>query len=291
MYKCALFCLFFIMTKTVLLSQSLDIISFRYSAYPIANIQEAGDSVEIGIQEIEAGINLPFRIGTKMALIAGIYYAEVISSSNRAELNNDLHFLALNILGSYSFSDQTSLQFLLYPALSSTLTEPIDSDDFQIFGGAVLSRKVNEKITLGVGAVYTPRLGRPLVLPVIRFNYFNDNFSLQTNIPQFIQAQWNTSGRVIYGMKMALSGSQFQLPDNASIQNNDVEALNFSRVQLGPELEINLKNNIYFTLFGGVVANRTFNFSSDGGSVLQNSIANTGFISANFSFKIKPNSK
>lgn len=263
----------------------------RYSFYPESKVDDAGDSINIGFQEIEAGITVPVRISDKLAVLTGIYYAELTTSSNIDEFSNDLHFISLNFTWAYLISEKNSLIFLFYPSVSSSLEDPINGDDFLIFWGAIFSRKVSEQFNYGIGAVYTPRLGRPMVLPIVRLNVLKENFYFEFNFPQLIQAKWNTSGTFSYGIKMALDGSQFSLADDAILRNSEVNALNFSRTILGPEVDINIINNLYFTIHGGFVTNRRFNFISDNGPEQDINVGDTGFVSATLSLKINPNSK
>jgi len=107
---------------------------------------------------------------------------------------------------------------------------------------------------------------------------------LDVNLPFLISTRWNYKNAFSYGLKLSVNGSQYNFEDE-SFNGNEVDVANFSRLRFGPEIQYRVKGPIVLTLFGGVAANRTYEFELNNADDLDFSLDNGPFISLRLSLK------
>ncbi len=268
-----------------IVAQDFELFGLEYSYFPDAAVRNSSDSVNINFNDFELSALAPIKASEQLYFLVGGNYRFIDPKSSETQIEPNLHFIALRLSTVINFSRDNSLMVTFNPAISSTLNSSLTRDDFLFLGNIIYRKKVSEVFSYAVGAAYTSRFGRPLALPIGALFYRGNKFSLNATLPIEIQATWNPNKQFTYGLKASVNGSQYNLPDGTIIGGVEMNVLNFSGLQVGPEIGIRIKGPLHLTLFGGLITGRTFYFVATNETDQDSRINNGGFISARISIK------
>jgi hypothetical protein len=264
-------------------AQTPELLRVKYGYLPDASIIESNDSVQVGFSELEASILAPIKLSDKLMLLAGGTYVMVFPQSTINELETKLYFIALRLTTIYNFDNKNRLVGTVTPAISSTLQDEITSDDFLTQASLAYFREVSEQLNYGIGLIYTSRFGYPRVLPLLALNYKREEVKYEITLPVLLQATWAYNKGLSYSLKLSVGGSQYNAAQGAQFNGIPVDAVNFSRILIGPEIGIRLKRQLYLTVFGGISVRRLFELNSDSGPTQDLGVNNGAFISTKIS--------
>jgi hypothetical protein len=268
-------------------SQSPEILRIQYAYLPNSNVLESNDSINVQISEFTTSFYYPFKPGNQWTTLVGGVFSIVFPNSEANELNSRLYFIGLQGIITYEFKHNNQLVGIIIPAISSTLQDIISMDDFLTQASLGYFKEVNDKFTFGVGCVYTSSFGFPQLLPLISLVYQPNSTRYELTFPSYIQVTWNFDQRFSYALKASVNGSQFNASKGAEFNNIQVDAVNFSRILIGPEVNFRLKNQLYLSLYGGLAARRIFDLNSETGMNQDLGLQNMAFLSTKISIKPK----
>ena len=280
--------MFFMSILSVFLSkgfwQDLELLGLEYARYPDASIEES-DSVEVNFTEIEIAAMFPAVRKDQFSLLAGGTYRHITPESTEREFESDLFFLSLRLVGVIKLTDKESLILNAAPAISTTDDSGrFKGENFLMQGGALYQKKVSERFSYTLGILSTSRFGSPLVLPSIGISHLGEKMRLDVNLPLLIRTMWNYKNPFSYGLKLSVNGSQYNF-DNQNIGTNEVDLARLSRNRIGPEIQYRIKGPLVFTLFGGIAANRTYEFELTGSDDVDFTLENGPFIAVRLALK------
>jgi hypothetical protein len=167
------------------------------------------------------------------------------------------------------------------------LQDKLTTEDFLTQASLGYYREVSERFNYGIGIIYTSRFGYPLLLPLIALNHKREKVKYDITLPVLLKATWAYDKNLSFALKFSVNGSQFNTAQNAEFNNIPVDAVNFSRILIGPELGIRLKKQLFLTFYGGISVRRLFELNSDSGPTQDLGLNDGAFVSAKIS--IKPN--
>lgn len=272
---------------TTVSAQSPELFSFQYHFFPEEPVTESNDSIAIGISEIETSIRLPIKLSKKLSLLTGGTFGMIFSRSSQDELETELYFIALETYAIFTLKKNHRLVGVLVPAISSTLQDKLSTEDLLTQASLSYFRDVNNRLNFGVGGLYTSRFGRPQFLPLLAFNYYGANVKYNLTLPLTLQVTWAYEKRLSYGLVISVNGSQYNTSQATRFFTSTIDAIDFSRVLIGPELGIRLKGPLHLTLSGGICTRRVLQLNARGGQDQDLSLDAGAFLTAKFS--LKPN--
>lgn len=250
---------------TLMQAQDIKLLELTYNHYPGAKVKETPNGAEVTYKEFGISMKLPIVVNDqKTILLNALGYSFVNPEATNlvgAAREDRLHFISYSLSLIQVLSEKVKVIVTAKPAISSDLEESISTDDFLFLGSAMINKRVSKSFSWGLGLAYTTRFGKPLALPIVEIRHKKGNFKFVARIPSKIEALWSTkSGKVSYGVKAAVNGSQFNL---SSSRNNPAGNIRFSRINLGPMVNYQLKGPVFFTAFSGISVNRKYEIESD----------------------------
>ncbi len=264
-----LFFVLFIIINTPLLAQDFELMRVETSFYPKQSIEDSNTNGEIGFLEWSGQFAIPqrFNKNKKTLLIHKFAYSnlkvDVNTSTNMGLLENDKHYHTVSYnLGLIRIINlKWRILMNVNPIIASDLQKNINHDDFLFQGSALALYSKNKNVTYGLGAVYTNRFGRPLVIPMAMYNYKSLKMKLDIVLPNKLSIMFNTLNRTFfYGFKAQLNGGLFNNTSDLNIINTAIDEAGYSRLNIGPALSIKLKNNLKIHLTGGMAVGRRMEF-------------------------------
>ncbi len=269
-------------------SQDIELFGVEYARYPSAKVTTV-DSLEASFTEYVVTALIPAVKKERFNLLLGGTYRLVTPDGDDRPSDANLFFLAANIFGAYSLSDNKQLVLVALPAASTTTdSRGITSDNFLMQGALLYRKEVSERFSYTLGVLSTTRFGSPLVMPSVGLLHKGEKMKLDVNLPFLIQSIWNYQNTFSYGLKLSVNGSQYNF-DEESFNGDQVDVANFSRLRIGPELQYRIKGPLVFTVYGGITVNRTYEFELIGADDVDFSLENGPFVS--FRLSIKPQLK
>lgn len=268
--------------------QDIELLGVEYSRYPSAAVTSS-DSLEANFTEYEVRLQFPAIKKEKFSLLIGGTYRLVTPDSDAGTFESNLYFLSTNFVGAYSLSDNQQLIIGVVPAISTTTNaRGFTSDNYLMQGALLYRKKVSERFSYSFGVLSTSRFGAPIILPSLGMSHEGEKMKLDINLPLLIQSMWNYQNAFSYGLKLSVNGSQYNFEEE-SFNGSEVNLARFSRVRLGPQLQCVIKGPLVFTLYGGIAANRTYEFELNGADDLDFSLDNGPFVS--FRLSLNPQLK
>lgn len=269
-------------------AQDLEILKVQYSYLPNGQIADSTIADEkIDFSEYTISVLLPAIMGDKFHLLAGGTFNLAFPQSANNEANTKLYFMGLRFIGAYDLNEKNRLIATWVPSISSTLEDDLSGDDFLTQASISYSRLATDSLRYGFGVMYTSRFGFPQALPLLTCSYLRAKVRYDIRLPISIRATWDYDAKFSYGLKLSVNGSQFNASQGAIYEGVPIDAVNFSRILLGPEFGIRLKEKLYLTLFAGVSLRRIFELKSENDLDQNLSLDNGLFFSAKIS--LKPN--
>lgn len=246
-------------------AQDLKLLEITSNYYPGAKVKDSPGAAEATYKEFGIGLKLPVVVKKQKTILLNAFNYSYVNPEFTNSLGSGregkLHFVSYSLSLIQILNEKLKLIVSAMPAISSDLEVSISSDDFLFLGSAFLSKRVSDNFSWGLGLAYTTRFGEPLVLPMVEIKHENERFKFAARIPSKIEALWSSkSGKVSYGVKAAVNGSQFNLTSDSS---NPVGNIRFSRINLGPVVNYQIKGPVYFTAFTGISMNRKYEIKSD----------------------------
>ncbi len=276
--------------------QELKLAGADYSQYSASALN---DFPETDIDYLETGgfLNIPVvSKDTRDIFLNMLRYKRLDAGLNNSVLydaervEQRYHVASYTLNWIHRFNKKWLLITSVNPILSSDLEEKISTDDVLVLGALMLRRTANPVWKWGIGISYNTGFGRPLLMPVAELSYRKLPFSFNALVPVSVTALYHRpSDRLRMGMQAALDGSYFNLgvPDVIPGQTNPVDKVEYSRINMGPVVDIRVVGNLRVELAGGISTNRLLRFVNTD-ETLADLTANTGpFFRAAISYVIK----
>lgn len=268
-------------------AQNLEIFRLEYSYLPNGQISDGNLNSSVDFSEFEVSFLMPLKHSDTWTFLAGGTYSMAFPQSANNQSDTKLYFIALQGSAIYDFDDKNRIAGFIIPSISSTLEDALSSDDFLTQASIVYLRKASETLRYGLGVMYTSRFGFPQVLPLVTLNHIREKVRYDLSLPLSAQATWAYDSKLSYGLKFNANGSQFNSPQGSEYNGMPVDAVNFSRILIGPELGLRLRGQLYITLYAGISTRRLFELNSDDSPTQDLSLNNGVFISGKISIKPK----
>ncbi len=197
---------------------------------------------------------------------AGVFFSRTISS--KSSIKNTLSYTNLNlsydkdsfksidqlrqIQDKFEFSHEilnaVKLIFSLTP--TANFQHNLDFSDLSLLGSFEISRQLNSKTTLNIGASRTAIFGNPKFLPVASLNYkINENANLLVGFPDS-KISYSNNIRNKFSLNNSFNGNFYNLDVQNNINNNAVKAV-LSQMTTSFEYERNVEKNWFLNFKAG----------------------------------------
>jgi hypothetical protein len=138
------------------------------------------------------------------------------------------------------------------------------ADSFRLEGGFLVTRLINENLTVGLGIGRGTNFGRDLIVPVVQFLYFaTDKIVLRGLLPVSASAWYVPSQHWEFGLLYRLQGSMYHLGETNIV---DAERLGFATAHVGLGTKYNLTGNYFLTAEAGYAAQRRYEWDDQRGT-------------------------
>lgn len=274
-------------------SQKLDIVKIEYSFFPGAKFKTPPvpslNDVEIQINEFNLMVNYPvviseqktFLINTISFGMLNFSFDNVPSSFNYLG-SEKLYSLSYSLTLLHNFDKKWLFNLSLKPTLASDF-ENIDSHHYKFQAACIVNYNFTENFQGGVGAAYNTDFGKPMVLPLLKFNYANGkDFFINIILPKFIDITYSLNNNFEVGLLGKVQGNQYRIGKDSSPAKGN--SLKYSAISTGPFIKAKVSNKLNLLVHSGLVLNRIYeSFDPDNNELRNADLDQSLFVSGGIS--------
>ena len=138
-------------------------------------------------------------------------------------------------------------------------------DDFRLEGGVVLTKFVNENLTMGFGVGRGSNFGRDLIVPLFQFVYFvNEKIIARGLLPIRASLWYIPTQNLELGVIYRLQGSLYNIEGQTNI--TDAQQVGFAAAHVGLGARYKLFGTNFLSIETGVTALRRYLWTNDTGT-------------------------
>jgi hypothetical protein len=289
-----------ILTTNGLFAQNFQLAGIGYSNFAKTEIQDSPSNQEVQFQELSVFAKLPIKFkNKKTVLLNNLSYGLVQATTYNSplfvatETQKNLHSFSLSMTLVQKLGKKWSIIAALTPTLASDFEEKLSDDDLLLQGTLLASKKLNDKWTLGGGAIYTTQLGDPRFLPAVQLRYLHNKHFIKVLLPSFVNYLYTIDNNEKWrlGFRLATNGGNFNIsnPSFTEIIPNSINKTQYSRVNMGAVINFQLTKTILLEAQGGISAARKYKFEDASKRIFNYNSEKGGFF--NFSIILTPSSK
>lgn len=270
-------------------SQDFKLAGLHYANYPKSEINNGSGGEKTSFNEFGFFVNVPKTFkNDSTILINGLGYASVNATmynfsglpSNEEDKKLQTFYYQVSLL--HKWNDKWSFVASLKPTIASDFEQSLSIDDFVLQASVLVSKKMNDKMKLGVGVLNSTRWGSPLVLPALSFHYKHKKHQLNALLPVNLKYTYSflPKNNLILGMKYARNGADFNVYSSTTA---NVNKINYSRANIGFLATYKPRKFMRFELHTGISTGRTYNLIDDNLNVTDFSSKAEPFVTIGFS--------
>ncbi|WP_138485098.1 DUF6268 family outer membrane beta-barrel protein [Dyadobacter bucti] len=265
-------------------AQDFKLAGVEYFTYPKVQAKDVGNQHQASFQEFGAYVFYPRKLKNDQTIIMnGIQYGFVQATSYNKKLSSqntqDFHKIAYTFILIHKFNEQWTLSGRLSPTLASDFKDNLSGHDFILQGSIIASKRFNERVIAGAGLVYTTRLGKPMFLPGLQYQYKKCKHNLNVFIPAFFNYtyQVDSKEKLKVGFRIGLNGANFNASVNNYSKPAELDRLNYARANIGPVISYQLTRMIQIEAFGGISTMRMYQFEDTDKNIYKYNSKSGGF--------------
>jgi hypothetical protein len=294
--------LFFVLLLTVnrLFAQNFQLAGIGYSNFAKTKIKDSPTNQEVKFQEFSFFAKLPIKFKNQKTVLMNTLRYGLIQPTTynsplfvNAENQRNLHSISLSVTLIQKLSEKWALIAGFTPTLASDFGETLSGDDFLFQGFLLASTKLNDKWTLGGGLIYTTQLGNPQFLPAAQLRYLHNKHYINMLLPSFVSYLYKVGnqGKLSIGFRLATNGGNFNVnnQDFTRVIPNSINKTLYSRVNMGPVINVQLTKTILLEAYGGISAARKYKFEDASKVFFNYNSENSAFF--NFGIMLTPPTK
>jgi len=240
------------------LSDALAQTSFEY--FPRADNDDTGQSLRVSVFRAAAGVPIP--VAKRTTLIAGASYEmlDVHPSDGDAF---QLHAPKATVGVIQGLSERFGLMAFGDVGFASDFSDDLSSEDALLSLTGIGTYKLNESLTVGVGAVYDRRTGKLAPLPAMLLSWrISERARVRGFVPSHVVAEYRATEWLDVGVRGAFDGNRFHL--GAEKFGSPNLELAYSNLELGPKLTFSASDWVHLDVYAaGAVYRRYELFQND----------------------------
>lgn len=279
---------------TINFSQNVDIFGISYAYNPKVGLMNppvsALENTDLDVSELKFNFLLPTPLKNgSTTIINGLEWHFVNAFFDQLpddySFEANLHSFQYKFGINQQFNEKWGVRFLVQPTLASNFKNGISGDDFYLQGSLVVHHAINNGLRIGAGAAYTNGFGEPKMVPVLNVKYKTEKFDLDILAPVKMSAKYY-AGNLLVGLKAEVDGNQYhlQFSDEANPKTDNLDAVKFSRYNVGPVVGWTIEGQGRVELSAGVSLNRIFKVVDVNDAELDYDLNNGFFVKTGFYF-------
>ena len=277
-------------------AQELKLAGIEFAGYPKSGLLEYPGTT-IDYTEFGAFITIPLvSKDTANILVNEIRYRQLNTGLNNSDLyvadrvKQKYYQISWAFNWIHTFNKKWLLLTSATPTLASDLERNLGWDDFLVQAAVLLRRTSHPHWKYGFGVSYNTGFGRPLLMPIAELSYRKLPWSFSALLPASVKAMYQRpkdNWRV--GASIALDGSYFKLDIGDELPGNTVPIAHaqYTRVNIGPVIDIRIRGPIRLELTGGIATNRVLSFVNSDATVADLKATTGPFGKATLAYVIK----
>jgi len=251
-------------------------VSFTFSSeyFPDSFITNPDVTSQPGIDELKISVT-SFKVGAGYetdfnngltSLTSNFEYSQLrlgYTNWNFGDSRVDTaHEIAYSGTLMHKHSDLWSTMVIATPSLASDFEDDLSIDDVMFEAAVIGIYKYSERLDLGFGGGYNPRLGQYYPMPVIGIRWNNgSNMKVEAILPMVFSFAYRPHPIVDVGLRASLDGGQYHgSPDKFSV---DKPYLRYSVAKVGPTVLFRILPFLQLGIEGGYTFHRRFEFYDD----------------------------
>lgn len=277
-------------------AQELKLAGAEFAAYTKSDLlQYTGTSVDY--YEVGGFVTIPIvSEDSADILVNQVRYRQLNTGLNHSELyaldrvQQNYYQITWALNWIHSFNREWLLVTSVTPTLASDLERKLSWDDLLMQAALLLRRKAGTNWKYGVGLSYNTGFGRPLLMPIAELSYRKLPWTVSALVPVSVQAMYhspNDAWRA--GLLVSLEGSYFHLGIGDLLPGSPaaLRHAEYTRVNMGPVLDIRLRGPVRLELTGGVATQRALRFVNEDATLADLKAAAGPFFKATLAYVIK----
>ncbi|MEQ8359848.1 MAG: DUF6268 family outer membrane beta-barrel protein [Cytophagales bacterium] len=208
----------FFFENSIIAQPYVDIFSIRHHESPNQPYLD-NDSSSLSISQTRISTFLPFVLKNEDAIIFGSFYERIRLKTRKTGLNTfDLHSAILQIGYGKKWNEQWNILLLFLPKISSDWNG-ISSEDLQIGGIVIATKKINEKFRYKFGLYYNREYFGNLFVPVLGLDWrINKKLNFFGLLPRGLNLEYKALKTIHFGLAHETITTTFRL--NGDFNNN-----------------------------------------------------------------------
>ena len=242
--------------------------STDYFHFPYAQFHADNEQGKIKTQELRTSIQMAFPIKPKKTyLLNGIQHYMLDYDTKLKSDGSHTHKTYHSFQYSLGVIQTLPQKWLLVSNVSirhaSDYNESISNDDFVYQASLLTMKKAHQDLEYGAGLTYTSSIADFILIPFLSLTYRKNKWTTQALIPSYIAQYYKYNDRYRLGLKASFLGTLYNVNFENNLSSLDLNRISFSRVNIGPEVLIQLVGDLYFNAEVGVSAYNNIQFQNN----------------------------
>lgn len=274
-----------------LMAQGFELFNFNTLYYPKQKVTDTDVDSEIGYKEYAFQFTIPQIFNDKKTvLVHSLEYGHLtvdtevdLGNDQIVENTSDYHVIRYKFKMNQELNEKWRLMAGLTPTLASDLRDGFGGKDMFLLANVLLTRMKRKGLSYGFGLTYSTRFGRELIVPIFMYDNRTLTRRIQLVLPSHVSLMYNKPDQnFYYGVKAALNGALFNINNGNEVVSDLIDQAGYSRLNIGPEIEVRLKGSLYLQASGGITVARKLEFIDSNDDKLDRTPDNGPFIQVGF---------
>ena len=275
----------FILSGYGTFAQGLELAGFSFTRFPGAQVVDSPINQEIEVNEYNFFLNIPKPLKNEKTVIVNGLQNKLVTPFAENDIavgidGENLHLIGYRLMVLHQLKNDWRLLALVNPALSSTFSTSLDSDDFLLNGTLQFIKQKTEKLSYGGGLLFTSRFGNPILLPTLQLTLKTEKSQFKMVLPRSISYE-RYFGDFTAGLEASVDGSLYNVNyaiDTGGSLAEPVDKVGYTRVIVGPKLSYRIGEVLKLNASGGIAAVRRLELQSDFFENLTNEVEASTFL-------------
>lgn len=275
-----------------LVAQEIELFGLQTAIYPQKEVTDSEEKGKIGSKEIITHLTIPQIFNNYETILTHtVLYGHLITETELTldttlhKNTSNYHTIVYRLNLNQKLNDKWRLNVGISPSLASNFNEGLTEDDVLFQANTMLIRLKNRNFNYGFGLSYSTRFGRKLIIPILALNFKTPLRSINIILPNKIALVYNTKNKnLFYGVKAALNGALFNVQNENEEFNAVIDEAGYSRLNIGPLVEIRLKGELYLRASGGFTVARRLDFIGKDEKIIDRTPDNGPFFNFGISY-------
>ncbi len=204
----------FFFGNSIVAQPFIDIFSIRHHASPSQPYLDK-DSSSLSISQSRINTFLPLVLKNEDAIVLGTFYERIRLRTRKTNLNTfDLHSAVFQIGYGKKWNEKWNMLLLLFPKIASDW-KGITSEDFQMGGIFIATKKINEKFRYKFGLYYNREYFGNLIVPVVGLDWrINEKLNFFGILPRGLNLEYKAFKKIHFGLAHETITTTYRLNSN-----------------------------------------------------------------------------